>query len=241
MSARSFPTTRWSLILSSATGGKAESDGALAELCRTYWYPVYSFIRSRTASAEDAQDLTQEFFLSLLSNAILQSANPNFGRFRSYLIGSLRNFLSDEADRRTAKKRGGALMMLQFDLAEVEERFAPELHHHQTPERIFERQWAVTVVDQALCQLREVMAREGREEVFSHLQSFLPGGTERSYASAAADLGMSEGAAKVAVHRLRRRYREMLRANVSHTVADPSEVDDEIRFLFEALSAGYGE
>jgi RNA polymerase sigma-70 factor (ECF subfamily) len=240
MPAQSFPTTRWSLIRSSFVNGKTQAQDALAELCRIYWYPVYSFIRARTASAEDAQDLTQEFFLHFLGGAILQSANPMAGRFRSFLAGSLKNFLADQTDRRNAQKRGGGLTALPLDLAEAEERFARDLQHHETPERIFERQWAVTVVSEACKQLHESLAREGREELFLRLQEFLPGGAERSFASAAADLGMSEGAVKVAVHRLRRRYREVLRANVSYTVADPQDVDREIRFLLDALSARNG-
>jgi RNA polymerase sigma-70 factor (ECF subfamily) len=192
----------------------------------------------RTASADEAQDLTQEFFLQFLNKAILLSANRAAGRFRSYLAGSLKHFLNDQADRRGALKRGGGVTFLPLDLAGAEERYARDLQYHETPERIFDRRWAVTVVTQASEQLREALAREGRETLFQNLRGYLPGGSEpASCAALAEELGMTEGAVKVAIHRLRRRYRDLLRANVSHTLANPGEVDEEIRFLLNALSA----
>jgi RNA polymerase sigma factor (sigma-70 family) len=237
MALRSFPTTRWSLILSSATDAGAQAEDALAELCRTYWYPAYSFIRARTASADDAQDLTQEFFLHFLKKGILRSANPATGRFRSYLAGSLKHFLADQADRRNAQKRGGAAITVSIDLAQAEARYARDLEYRETPDKIFDRQWAVAIVRQTCDQLRDLLAREGRELWFDRLQNFLPGGSEPcSYATVAGELGMTEAAIKVAIHRLRRRYRDLLRANVSHTLADPEEVDIEIRFLLNSLS-----
>jgi RNA polymerase sigma factor (sigma-70 family) len=237
MAVRSFPTTRWSLILSSAADAGAQAQDALAELCRTYWYPAYSFIRARTASADDAQDLTQEFFLHFLNKRILRSANPAAGRFRSYLAGSLRHFLADQADRRNAQKRGGAAIMVSIDVARAEQRYARDLEYRETPDRIFDRQWAVTIVMQTCDQLRDLLVGEGRELWFDRLQNFLPGGSEpSSYATVAGELAMTEAAVKIAIHRLRRRYRDLLRANVSHTVADPTEVDDEIRFLLNSLS-----
>jgi RNA polymerase sigma factor (sigma-70 family) len=237
MAVRSFPTTRWSLILSSTAETGTQAQDALAELCRTYWYPVYSFIRARTSSADDAQDLTQEFFLHFLNKGLLRSANPAAGRFRSYLAASLKHFLADQADRRNAQKRGGAAIMLSIDLAQAEQRYARDLEYRETPDRVFDRQWAVTIVTQACDQLRDLLVREGRELWFDRLQNFLPGGSEpSSYATVARELGMTEAATKVAIHRLRQRYRDLLRANVSHTVADPTEVDDEIRFLLNSLS-----
>jgi RNA polymerase sigma-70 factor (ECF subfamily) len=238
MSARPFPTTHWSLILSSASDSGAQAETALAELCRAYWYPVYSFIRARSASADAAQDLTQEFFLFLLTRGIFASADPTAGRFRSYLVTSVKHFLADQADRRNAQKRGGGVVTLPIDLGMAEERFARDVAYSETPERIFDRQWALTVVMQACDQLREALDREGRGGQFERLRGYLPGGSEpSSSASLAEELGMSEGALKVAIHRLRRRYRELLRANVSHTLADPKEIDDEIRFLLNSLSA----
>jgi RNA polymerase sigma-70 factor (ECF subfamily) len=210
----------------------------MAELCRAYWFPVYSFVRNRTKSADEAQDLTQEFFLYLLDSAILRTANPSAGRFRSYLAVCLKHFLADQADRRGALKRGGSTTVVPLDLSDAEIRYARNLQHHETPEKIFDRQWAVVVVTRACDQLQEAFSSEGRAKYFHHLKPFLPGGTEvPSAAAVAVELDMTEGAVKVAIHRLRRRYGEVLRANVSHTLANPADVDDEIRFLLNCLSA----
>jgi DNA-directed RNA polymerase specialized sigma24 family protein len=237
MPARLFPTTRWSLIRSSAGGNDAQADAALSELCRVYWYPVYVFIRIRGAPADDAQDLAQEFFVHLLTRRFFAAAQPEGGRFRAFLAVSLKNFLTDQTERRGAQKRGGGLTMVPIDLSGAEERFSHEPVHAETPERIFDRQWALALVSQTYDQLREALNREGRGTLFQHLQAFLPGGDDPSAsANLPRDLGMTENAIKVAIHRLRRRYRELLRANVSHTLSDPGKVDDEIRFLLSSLS-----
>jgi RNA polymerase sigma factor (sigma-70 family) len=236
--ARSFPTTRWSLILSSASDTRSQAEGALEELCRAYWYPVYSFIRARSSSADQAQDLTQDFFVFLLKGSVFASANPAVGRFRFFLITALRNFLADQADWRNARKRGGGYVTLPIDLTGAEERFVRDLQYHETPEKNFDRQWALTLVSQACDQLQDALAREGKEGLFHHLRAFLPGGSDPpSYANLAAELKTTESSVKVTIHRLRRRYRDLLRANVSHTLADPKEIDDEIRFLLNSLSA----
>jgi RNA polymerase sigma factor (sigma-70 family) len=237
MSSRLFPTTRWSLIVNSTAEDVNQVHKALGELCRAYWYPVYSFIRARGAAADEAQDLTQEFFLHLINKGIIASANPNLGRFRSYLAGCLKHFIADQADRSRARKRGGGTIVLDLDLATAEHRYSQDLEYRETPERIFERHWATAVVTQTCDQLRDSLAREGREPLFTCLERFLPGNPEpSSYATAASELGMSEGAIKVAIHRLRRRFKDLLRANVTHTLADPRDVDDEIRFLLTSLS-----
>lgn len=236
MSARSFPTTHWSLILSAGQHG-AQAEAALAELCRVYWYPIYSFIRARSTSGDEAQDLAQEFFVHLLTCNVFAAAKPEIGRFRSFLAVGLKNFLADQADRRNALKRGGDVVILPIDLSGAEERYREDAGHSETPERIFDRQWALAVVSQTYDQLRDATNREGRSSLFQRLQAFLPGGSDPpAVAPLAEELGMTEGATKVAIHRLRRRYREMLRANVSHTLSDPKDVDDEIRFLLSALS-----
>ena len=236
--ALSFPTTHWSLILSSASETRSEAETALAELCRTYWYPVYSFVRARSSCADEAQDLTQEFFLYLLDRDVFSAANPAAGRFRSFLMTSLRNFLADQADRRSAQKRGGNVISVPIDLAGAEERFMRDLQYRDTPEKVFDRQWALTLVTQACDQLRDALAREGKGGLFHHVRPFLPGGCDPpSYANLAAELNATESSVKITIHRLRRCYRDLLRANVGHTLADPKEVDDEIRFLLNSLSA----
>jgi RNA polymerase sigma factor (sigma-70 family) len=236
--ARSFPTTRWSLILSSAGDTRSQAADALAELCRVYWYPIYSFVRARSSSADQAQDLTQDFFLYLLKGTVFAAADPGAGRFRSFLIAALRNFLADQADWRNARKRGGGTVIVSIDITGAEERFVRDLPYNETPERIFDRQWALTLVSEACDQLRDALVREGKDGLFQHLRAFLPGGADPpSYANLAAELRTSESSVKVTIHRLRRRYRDLLRANVSHTLANPNDVDDEIRFLLDALSA----
>ncbi|MFZ0589029.1 MAG: hypothetical protein WAM39_00970 [Bryobacteraceae bacterium] len=166
------------------------------------------------------------------------SANPAVGRFRSFLITALKNFLADQADRRNAKKRGGGVVTVPIDLTGAEERFARDLQYKETPERVFDRQWALTLVSQACDQLQDSLAREGKGRLFHHLRAFLPGGPDPpSYANLAAELKTTESSVKVTIHRLRRRYRDLLRASVSHTLADPEDVDEEIRFLLNSLSA----
>jgi uncharacterized protein (DUF952 family) len=168
---------------------------------------------------------------------VFASANPAVGRFRSFLITALRNFLSDQADWRNAIKRGGGYVTVPIDLITAEERFVRDLQYHETPEKVFDRQWALTLVWQACDQLQAALAREGKEGLFHHLRPFLPGGSDASsYANLAAELKTTESSVKVTIHRLPRRYRDLLRANVSHTLADPKDVDDEIRFLLDSLS-----
>jgi len=237
MSEASFPTTQWSLIVSSASDSEPQAQEALSELCRTYWLAVYSFIRHHASNADEAQDLTQDFFVQLLNKSILKSADPRAGRFRSYLVTCLKNFLADQSDRKNAQKRGGGMAFLPLDAADAEVRYTA-LKDCETPERIFDRQWAVVAVTRACQQLEDAFAREGRADTFQHLKAFLPGGADPAPAAAvAAELGMTEGAVKVAIHRLRRRYGDILRANVRHTLADPNDLDDEIRFLLNCLSA----
>jgi RNA polymerase sigma factor (sigma-70 family) len=235
--AQSFPTTRWSLILASASDSRSQAERALGELCRVYWYPVYSFARRRSSSADEAQDLTQDFFLYLLQGTVFASANPGLGRFRSFLITALRNFLADQADRRNARKRGGGVVTVPIDLSGAEERFARDLHSIETPEKVFDRQWALALVSRTCDQLQDALAREGKGGLFHHLRAFLPGGSDPpSYANLAVELKTTESSVKVTIYRLRRRYRDLLRANVSHTLADPKDIDDEIRFLLDSLS-----
>ena len=221
-------------MLAAGRGPASRSREALATLCESYWYPVYAFVRRLGHSAADAEDLTQAFFARLLEKDFVGAADPERGRFRSFLLASVKHFLANERDRETALKRGGGAAVVSLD--DAERRYRREPSHGLTPERAFERRWALTLLERTLAALREEQERAGHAERFTRLKCFLTGeGGAPSHAEVAAELGMTEGAVKVAVHRLRRRYRELLRAEIAETIADPSAVDDELRELFVAL------
>jgi RNA polymerase sigma-70 factor (ECF subfamily) len=232
-----FETTRWSMILAA---GKAGDDGAreaLARLCETYWYPLYAHARRKGNPPEVAEDLTQGFFAELLEKGWVGAADPQRGRFRTFLLTAFRRHLSRARDRDGAKKRGGDRRRLSLDFEDGERRYSLEPVHDLTAERVFDRRWALTLLDRVLGLLRERMEECGRERQFAALRPFLPGGGEgRPYAEIAGELGLTEGAVKVAVHRLRARYRDLLRAEIGETVEDPGRVDDEIRDLMAALA-----
>jgi RNA polymerase sigma factor (sigma-70 family) len=235
--AAGFAATRWTLVLAAARGNVTpRAAEAMAELCRVYWYPLYAYVRRRGHDSHEAEDLTQEFFLRLLAKNYLADADREKGKFRAFLLASLRHFLANEWDRSQAQKRGGGQTVLPISTVDAESRYRLEPWHDLTPERLFERQWALTVLDQVLLRLRAGFAAEGKETVFNRLKQFLTGGRESgSYAQVAADLEMSEGAVKTAVHRLRRRYRQLLRDEIAQTVAGPEEVDGEIEYLLACL------
>ncbi|MCC6362656.1 MAG: sigma-70 family RNA polymerase sigma factor [Bryobacterales bacterium] len=212
----------------------AEGRAALVSLCERYWYPLYAFVRRRGYSREEARDLTQDFFLRILEGRYLDRADPAKGRFRSFLLTSFHFFLSDEFDRARAQKRGGTA--LPFEINSGEERFEREPRDEETPERIYERRWALSVLERAMNQLRREFEEDGRAEHFERLKGFLMGGAEGAYAALARELGTSEGALKVSIHRLRKRYRELFRMEIASTVADPADVEPEVRFLVAALS-----
>lgn len=230
-----FPTTRWTLI-AAASQADPTSRRALGTLCEAYWYPVYACIRRWGHDAAAAEDLTQSFFVELLNGTLFARANPERGSFRAFLIQAIRFFLADEYDRSRALKRGGDKVILPIDAAAGERRYERESQSNETPERIFERRWAHTVLDRALDQLRQDFIRSGRLEHFRHLQPFLANQAEVPYAELAGKLEVTEAALKSAIHRLRKRYREALRSEVAATVADDSEVDNELRYLIRALS-----
>ena len=234
---RKFPATRWTLILAAGEPARPERQAALAWLCEQYWYPIYAYVRRQGRSPADAQDLTQEFFVRLLEGHYLDRAEPNKGRFRAFLLSSLKFFLSDEMDRTRAQKRGGGTALLPFEISIAEELFTREPAHEETPERIFERQWARLLLDRVLDRLREEFVRHGRLDYFNRLKVYLVGQAEVPYAELARQLETSEGAMKVGIHRLRKRYRELLRAEVAETVADSSQIDGELRYLAAALSS----
>jgi RNA polymerase sigma factor (sigma-70 family) len=231
-----FEPTRWTFVLAaSRQGDTLAGRAALAELCETYWYPLYAYVRRCGYSAHDAEDLTQAFFARLLEKNSLAGASPEKGRFRSYLLAAIKHFLANEWDRSRARKRGGGKTILSLDGAAGESRHPLEPADGLTPDRIFERQWALALLDRVLDQLAAEFAE--RPAHFAALKDFLtadaaPGAT----AAAARTLGLSEGAVRVAAHRLRQRYRHLLRAEIAQTVDGRSEVDAEIRRLFSVFA-----
>src|SRR5208282_1899241 len=230
-----FPTTRWTLVLAAGDPERKEARSALVSLCESYWYPLYSFLRRRGYPADQAQDLTQEFFVRILEGRYLDRAEPAKGRFRSFLLTSLKFFVADEGDRNRAQKRGGGIVEpLEFQSGE--ERYQREPAHDETPERIFERRWALSVIDRVVEKLRDEFAQHGHAEHFARLKVFLLGQSDAPYAALAREMNMSEGALKVAIHRLRKRYRELFRQEIADTVADPAEVESELRYLAAVLT-----
>jgi RNA polymerase sigma factor (sigma-70 family) len=232
-----FATTRWSLVLAAGGETSAESRRALETLCGLYWYPLYAYVRRRGHDAEDAQDLTQGFFARLIEKHAVRAADRRRGKFRSYLLASLKHFLANEWDRLRAQKRGGG-KVVSIDAQSAEGRYGLEPADGLTPEKLFERRWALTLLDLVLAELRERYKSDGREHIFERLKGFLGGPVPGSpYAEAGAELGMTPEAVKVAVHRLRRRYRDLLRGQIAQTVASPEEIDEEIHHLFAALDS----
>ena len=225
-------------MLAAGPRDTAQSLAAREKLCRTYWYPLYAYVRRRGCSLEDAQDLTQEFFARFLSGDSIARADQRRGRFRSYLLGAFNHFLSDEWDRRHRIKRGGQVCQISLDAASGEARYALEPADERSPDRLFERRWALALLDAVWRQLQREFEVAGKERLFARLRGFLTGGVEtENYRSAAEELNMTEGATRVAVHRLRQRYAELFRQAVADTVGDPDEIADEMRHLVAVLSS----
>lgn len=236
-SARSFASTRWSIVVAAGKVESPESRWALESLCTTYWPPVYAFVRRRVTGVQDAQDLTQEFFGHLLNTDALARVDPDRGRFRASLLTSLKNFLANEGDKARAQKRGGGKALLSWDFDLGESRYQIEPAHDLTPEKLFERRWVFTLLDQVLDSLRRELAAAGKEPQLDELKAGLLGEmTQIEYEKAANVLGMTLAAAKQAAYRMRKRYRELFRLEVARTVAADSEVDDEIGRLLEVLA-----
>jgi RNA polymerase sigma factor (sigma-70 family) len=233
-----FGQTKWSVVLAAA--GKRDvalAEQSLEKLCRTYWLPLYTYIRRQGESAHDAQDLTQEFFARLLEKDFLGSVDQSKGRFRSFLLASLKHFLSNQRDRARAQKRGGGQTPLPLDFSDAESSIGFQLADNQTPEKAFEKRWALTLLERALTRLRREYLDRGKEDLFEKLKTTLTEGRgSLAYAELAGRLGMNEASVKMSVHRLRRRYRDVLRAEIAETVAQESEVEDELREVFRALS-----
>jgi RNA polymerase sigma-70 factor (ECF subfamily) len=233
--ARVFATTHWSLVLA-AKGGTTSAHTALSRLCETYWYPLYAFVRRQGHGPHDAQDLTQEFFARLLDKDWLDSTDPARGRFRSFLLVAVKRFLANEWDKARAQKRGGGATIFSMDETSAESRYRHEPAETITAEQLFDRRWALTLLDQVLARLRDEMASAKKLEQFEALKFCLTGENAAAYSEIARLLATSEGAVKVAIHRLRERYRALIRAEIAQTVGSEEEVDDELRQLFAALS-----
>lgn len=233
-----FVTTRWSQVVAAGRpNDSARARVALEQLCQTYWYPLYAFVRRQGHAPHDAQDLTQEFFARLLERNALGAADRERGRFRSFLLSALKHFLRDEWDKLRAQKRGSGQNLLSLDAGDAESRYALEPADTLTADRIFERRWAMLLLDRAVERLRAEHEAAGKLAQFEALKASLAGSREsQPYSELAAQLGLSEGAVKVAVHRLRQRYREVIRAEIAETVAGEAEVEAELKHLMAALA-----
>ena len=230
-----FATTHWSVVLAAGQHGSAAAEEALEKLCRTYWYPLYAYIRRRGSNVHEAEDLTQEFFARLLDKNSLADIRREGGKFRSFLLTALKHFLINEWQQRQAAKRGGGKPIISLDELDAEKRYQFEPADIATPELLFERRWAATVLDQVLRRLRARYAADGQTELFEALQPCLTGAEKApAYSELATRLDTTESAVKMAVHRLRKRYGECLREEIALTVNSPAEIEDEIRCLIAA-------
>jgi RNA polymerase sigma-70 factor (ECF subfamily) len=232
-----FATTHWSVVLGAGDASSPEAEAALSRLCQTYWLPVYAFVRKRGHSPEEAQDLTQAFFANFLEKQHVSRANRERGRFRCFLMTSVENFLRDENDRAQAQKRGCGRQLLSLDEQDAEARYLREPTTETDPAKAFEQRWAATLLDTVLSRLQAEFGATGRSDLFEALQAHLWGDAESTpYPELAERFGLSLANVKITAHRLRQRYRELLREEIAHTVALPSQVDDEIRHLMQVVS-----
>jgi len=232
-----FHTTHWTMVLAARKQDGTAGREALASLCAAYWYPLYAFIRRQGSSPPDAEDLTQEFFFRFLERNALESVRPANGKFRSFLLACLKNFLANERERASAQRRGGGRPLLALDSSDAETRYSLEPVDHRTPEAEFERRWALAVIERTMRELRREYAGGEKSDLFKALQGFLPGGHGNlSRTELASKRGVSLGAIDVAVHRLRQRYGALLREQVAQTVSSETEVEEEIRHLIAVLS-----
>jgi RNA polymerase sigma-70 factor (ECF subfamily) len=232
-----FETTSWTLVLAAAVSPTPDSRQALATLCQTYWHPVYAFIRRNGYDRNQSEDLTQGFFALLLEKNYLVEADRLRGKFRSFLLTAVKHFLANEWDREHAQKRGGTQAPVSIDLVEAEGWYVPAAVEEATPESLFERRWAVSLLERVLARLRAEFAAAGKADQFQSLSAFLDQDSEDTrYRELADSMHMSAGALRMAIHRMRRKYRRLLREEISETVCTPKDIDEEIRFLFSTLS-----
>jgi RNA polymerase sigma-70 factor (ECF subfamily) len=233
-----FATTHWSVVLAAGRPKSSSYRQALETLCRTYWFPLYAYLRRHGCNSHQAQDYTQAFFTALLAKGGLDLADPRRGKFRSFLLASLKHFLSNERARARAKKRGGGRKALSLDFENAESQYALEPRDELSPEKLFERSWALTVLDRTMARLEAEAVKTNKKKLFECLKSYLIADkSSASYRNVAEELDITEGAVRVAVHRLRKRYRELLRDEIAQTVTSDDQIDEEIRALFTALGS----
>lgn len=234
-----FTTTHWSVVLTAGRQDSPQATEALERLCRSYWYPLYVYVRRSGFGFEDAQDLTQEFLLHLLERGSMATVAREKGRFRSFLLAALKYFLANERDRRRTQKRGGDLQRIAWDALTAEQRYNLEPVDQSDAHKLYDRRWAMTLLDRVINRMEQEHQTSGKEKLFAQLHDCLLGDPEgAAYEAVAQRLGMSAGAIKTSVHRMRRRFQELIRKEVAQTVATPSEVEDELRYLCSAMSAG---
>jgi len=232
-----FATTRWTVVLTAGGSDTTRARNALGELCQAYWHPLYYYARRRGYSVEDAEDLTQGFFARFLQRNYLEGLSSEKGRFRAFLLAALKHFLANEHDRVGRQKRGGGVAPLSLDWQDADARYQIDPADHLSPDKLYDRAWATTLLEQVIARLRQECASEGKGQLFEQLKPFLTmGKSDIPYAQAAASLGLNEGAARVAVHRLRKRYRELLRQEIAQTLSEPGDMEEELRALFRAFA-----
>jgi len=232
-----FTTTQWSQVLAARDGTGTDARLALATLCEAYWYPLYTFVRRQGYDADPAADLTQGYFSYLLEKKILDAVDPSAGRFRSFLLVSLKHYLSHEREKERAFSRSGATKPVSLDQTRAEERYRREPADELTPDQVFERRWALTILERAMDRLRDEFSENGGQRRFELLKQFLTGEEPHTpHRHVARELGMSEGAVRIAVRRMRQRYGHFLREEIAGTVASPDEVDEELRHLLEVTA-----
>ena len=232
-----FATTHWSVVLQAGQPGAPGYQQALETLCRGYWFPLYAYLRRHGYDSHQAEDCTQAFFCRVLEKQVLRLADSKRGRFRSFLLATLKNFLADERDRARAQKRGGGRKLLSIDFNEAENQYALEPADRLSPEKLFDKSWALTVLERTMACLKTELARKNKKELFDHLKIYLT--AEKGsipYRDTAAELNMTEAAVRTAVHRLRRHYRKSLRDEIAQTVATEDQIEEEIDDLFAALT-----
>ncbi|MGA2175764.1 MAG: sigma-70 family RNA polymerase sigma factor [Verrucomicrobiota bacterium] len=234
-----FATTRWTVVLAAGRSGSPQADVALEELCRTYWYPLYAYVRRQGHSREDAEDLTQAFFARLLEKNYLEGLSSEAGKFRAFLLVALKRFLANEWDRAHRQKRGGGALPLSLDWQEADTRYQINPADNLSPDKLYDRAWALTMLERVITRLRDESRAAGKAKLFEQLKTFLMAGkSDIPCAQAAAALELTEGAVRVSIHRLRRRYRELLREEIAQTLSDPAQADEEMQALFSAFAVG---